>query len=123
MHYDAIVIGSGQAGDPLCFALADRGWEVALIERGHPGGTCVNVGCTATKTMVACAQVAHYARQAERWGVQTGPVSVDLERIVARKEAIVQRFRGGHERQVASRPNLDLYCGHGRFLDERRVGV
>src|SRR5262245_15314698 len=123
MHYDAIVIGAGQAGDPLSFALADRGWKVALIEREKLGGTCVNYGCTPTKTMVASAQVAHYARQAARWGVRTGEVSVDLERVVARKQAIVERFRSGLERQVASRPNIDLHRGLGRFLDARRVAV
>ncbi len=68
MTYDAIIIGSGQAGNPLSHALADRGWTVALIEKEHLGGTCVNTGCTPTKTMVMCAQVAHYARNASNWG-------------------------------------------------------
>jgi pyruvate/2-oxoglutarate dehydrogenase complex dihydrolipoamide dehydrogenase (E3) component len=122
-QFDAIVIGSGQGGSPLCYALADRGWKVALVEREHLGGTCVNVGCTPTKTMVASAQIAHYARHADRWGVRTGPAAVDLAAVVARKAAMVQRFRAGHERQVASRPNLDLYRGHGRFLAPHRVGV
>src|SRR2546428_1301986 len=121
MRYDAIVIGAGQAGDPLCFALADKGWKVALIERLHLGGTCINEGCTPTKTMVASAQVAHYVRNAERWGVRSREVSVDLEKVVARKDAVVQRFRGGHERQVASRPNLDLYRGQGRFAGPHQV--
>jgi pyruvate/2-oxoglutarate dehydrogenase complex dihydrolipoamide dehydrogenase (E3) component len=65
-HYDAIVIGSGQAGNPLSQKLADLGWAVALVEEAHLGGTCVNTGCTPTKTMVASAQVAHYARNAGR---------------------------------------------------------
>src|ERR1700739_4833179 len=77
-NYDAIVIGSGQAGNPLSQKLADQGWTVALIEKEHLGGTCVNTGCTPTKTMVASAQVAHYARHADVWGVQTGAVRVDL---------------------------------------------
>ena len=89
MTYDAIVIGSGQGGNPLSHALADRGWQVALIEREHLGGTCINTGCTPTKTMVASAQVAHYARAAKRWGVTTGRVAVDLARIVERKRTIV----------------------------------
>lgn len=123
MRYDAIVIGSGQAGNPLCFALADRGWRVALIEREHLGGTCINEGCTPTKTMVASAQIAHYARNAERWGVRADGVGVDLPAVVARKEAIVQSFRGGIERKVAERANIDLYRGHGRFLGPHRVAV
>ena len=86
MKFDAIVIGSGQAGNPLCHRLADRGWNVALIERAHLGGTCINYGCTPTKTMVASAQVAHYARHAARWGVRTGPVEVDLAQIVGAQE-------------------------------------
>jgi pyruvate/2-oxoglutarate dehydrogenase complex dihydrolipoamide dehydrogenase (E3) component len=123
MKYDAIVIGSGQGGNPLSQGLADRGWTVALIEKEHLGGTCINTGCTPTKTMVACAQVAHYARNAARWGVRTGEVSVDLPRIVALKDQIVQRFRSGKERQVESRKNLHLYRGHARFVGPHRVQV
>ena len=110
--YDAIVIGSGQAGNPLCAKLADHGWTVALIEKEHLGGTCVNTGCTPTKTMVASAQVAHYARHAARWGVRAGDVSVDLAKVVARKDQIVSQFRGGVERKVQQRKNLHLHRGH-----------
>ena len=85
MTYDAIIIGSGQAGNPLWDSLTERGWTVALIEQAHLGGTCINTGCTPTKTMVASAQVAYYARQAPGWGVQTDRVQVDLACIVARK--------------------------------------
>jgi pyruvate/2-oxoglutarate dehydrogenase complex dihydrolipoamide dehydrogenase (E3) component len=67
-RYDAIVIGSGQAGNPLSQKLADQGWSVALVEKEHLGGTCINTGCTPTKTMIASSQVAHYARNAGRWG-------------------------------------------------------
>src|SRR5207253_11154296 len=67
MKYDAIIIGSGQAGNPLAYRLADLGWSVALVEQKHLGGTCINTGCTPTKTMVHRAQVAHYARNAARW--------------------------------------------------------
>src|SRR6516165_1781979 len=107
--YDAIVIGSGQAGNPLCHKLADLGWTVALIEKEHLGGTCVNTGCTPTKTMIASAQVAHYARYAEKWGVRTGAVQVDLPRIVARKEQIVGQWRSGQEKKVQQRKSLHLY--------------
>jgi pyruvate/2-oxoglutarate dehydrogenase complex dihydrolipoamide dehydrogenase (E3) component len=121
--YDAIVIGSGQAGNPLCQKLADHGWTVALIEKEHLGGTCINTGCTPTKTMIASAQVAHYARSAERWGVRTDAVSVDLPRIVARKDQIVGQFRSGQERKVQERKGLHLYRGQARFVAPRRLRV
>jgi pyruvate/2-oxoglutarate dehydrogenase complex dihydrolipoamide dehydrogenase (E3) component len=121
--YDAIVIGSGQAGNPLSQKLADRGWSVALIEKGHLGGTCVNTGCTPTKTMVASAQVAHYARAANRWGVNAGAVSVDLARVVSRKDEIVRQWRSGVERKVRERPNLHLLRGHATFGAPHRIRV
>ncbi len=123
MKFDAIVIGSGQGGNPLSQRLADLGWRVALIEKEHLGGTCINTGCTPTKTMVASAQVAHYARNASRWGVRAGEVSVDLPRIVARKDEIVQSFRSGQQRKVDQRKNLHLYRGHARFVGPRRIKV
>ena len=123
MKYDAIVIGSGQAGNPLSHKFADRGWAVALIEEAHLGGTCINTGCTPTKTMVASAQVAYYARNAARWGVRVKDVGVDLPAIVARKDKIVQSFRSGQRRNVEKRPNLHLYRGHARFADSHRLVV
>ena len=123
MKYDAIVIGSGQAGNPLSQKLADQGWSVALIEKEHLGGTCVNTGCTPTKTMIASAQVAHYARHATRWGVRTTGVTVDLPAIVARKDRIVQRFRAGRQRRVDARANLHLYRGEARFLIPHAIKV
>jgi pyruvate/2-oxoglutarate dehydrogenase complex dihydrolipoamide dehydrogenase (E3) component len=122
-RYDAIVLGSGQAGNPLAQKLADHGWSVALVEKEHLGGTCVNTGCTPTKTMIASAQVAHYARHAARWGVRTGEVSVDLPRVVTRKDQVVLQWRSGLERKVQQRPSLHLHRGHGRFLDPHRVRV
>ncbi len=91
--YDAIVIGAGQAGNPLSQKLADRDWAVALVEKEHLGGTCVNTGCTPTKTMIASAQVAFYARNADRWGVRAGAVSVDLPKVVARKDRVIWASR------------------------------
>ena len=104
MKYHAIIIGSGQGGTPLARRLADLGKTVALIERQELGGTCINTGCTPTKTMIASAQVAHYTRHATRWGVRTTGVTVDLPAIVARKDRIVQQFRAGHQRRVSSTP-------------------
>src|SRR5581483_7601296 len=121
--YDSIIVGSGQGGNPLAQQLAERGERVALVEYGRLGGTCVNTGCTPTKTMVASAQVAHYARSAGKWGVQTGPVRVDLAAVVARKDRIVNQWRSGLERKVEGRKNLQLYHGQARFIGPQRVRV
>ncbi len=123
MKFDAIIIGSGQAGSPLSHKLADKGWNVALIEKQHLGGTCVNVGCTPTKTMVASASVAHYARNAAKWGVRAGEVSVDMSAVVARKRKVVESFRSGHERNVANRPTLKLFRGAAQFRGPKQITV
>jgi pyruvate/2-oxoglutarate dehydrogenase complex dihydrolipoamide dehydrogenase (E3) component len=123
MKFDAIVIGSGQGGNPLCQRLADKGWSVALVERSRVGGTCINTGCTPTKTMVASAQVAHYARNAARWGVHANDVHVDLPAILERKNKVVARFRSGQELRLTERKTLSLYRGHARFLSPNQVQV
>jgi pyruvate/2-oxoglutarate dehydrogenase complex dihydrolipoamide dehydrogenase (E3) component len=123
MKFDAIIIGSGQAGNPLSSALSERGWTVGLIEKSYLGGTCVNTGCTPTKAMVASAQVAHYARQAKKWGVNTAGVTADLPAIVARKNAVVQNFRDGHQRRIEKHPKIRLYRGTARFFSPKQVKV
>jgi pyruvate/2-oxoglutarate dehydrogenase complex dihydrolipoamide dehydrogenase (E3) component len=123
VKYDAIIIGSGQAGNPLAFRLADLGWSIALIEEKNLGGTCINVGCTPTKTMVHRAQVAHYARNALRWGVNTSGVKVDLAKIVAQKDEVVLSFRGGQQRRVDERKNLRLYRGRARFVAAHQLQI
>src|SRR5258708_3271356 len=123
MKYDAIIIASGQSGNPLAYRLADLGWSVALIEKKDLGGTCINVGCTPTKTMVHRAQVAHYARNAARWGVNASNVSVDLARIVAQKDEVVLSFRGGLQKQVDKRANLHLHRGCARFVGPHQLKV
>src|SRR5882757_3178867 len=123
MKYDAIVIGSGQAGVPLSLRLADIGWQVALIEKSYLGGTCINNGCTPTKTMVHRAQVAHYARNAARWGVRASGVSADLPAIVSQRNKVVHSFREGREKQVKRRPNLLFYSGQARFVDVHQIRV
>src|SRR5438445_11169267 len=123
IRYDAVVIGSGQAGNPLSQKLADQGWTAALIEKEHLGGTCVNTGCTPTKTMIASAQVAHYARHAGNWGVQAADVRVDLAKVTARKDRIVQQWRSGLERKVEGNKNLRLYRGQARFTGPHRLRV
>lgn len=121
--YDAIIIGAGQAGGPLSTALANAGWKTALVEREHVGGTCVNEGCTPTKTMVASARVAYLARRAADYGVQTGPVTVDMTKVRQRKQDIVESFRGGSERRIERTEGLDLIMGEARFLGPKTIGV
>ena len=121
MKFDAIVIGSGQAGKPLSYALAGLGWKVAFIERAELGGSCINTGCTPTKTMVASAQVAYYARNAARWGVRTNDVSLDLPAVVGRKNKVVQGFRDAIQRRIDAKPNITLVRAHGRFTGPHQV--
>jgi pyruvate/2-oxoglutarate dehydrogenase complex dihydrolipoamide dehydrogenase (E3) component len=121
--YDLIVIGAGQGGGPLAGTAADHGLSSALVEQAHVGGTCVNEGCTPTKTMIASARVAHLARRAADYGVETGPVSVDLETVRQRKRDIVASFRAGSRSSVEDTDGLDLIEGTGRFVDAHTVEV
>src|SRR6267378_2920624 len=91
--FDAIVIGSGQAGNPLAKTLAEDGRKTAIIEREHIGGTCINVGCTPTKTMFNSARVAYLARRAADYGVHHGAVSVNMREVRERKQRVVESFR------------------------------
>jgi pyruvate/2-oxoglutarate dehydrogenase complex dihydrolipoamide dehydrogenase (E3) component len=122
-RYDAIVIGAGQAGVPLARALAGAGRKTALLEQAQVGGTCINVGCSPTKTMVASARVAYLARRGADYGVRTGKVEVDLLRVRQRKRDIVLTFRSGTQRGLESTSGLDLLLGHARFLDPHRLEV
>jgi len=123
MKFEAVIIGTGQAGKPLSYALADLGWKIALIERAELGGSCINTGCTPTKTMVASAQVAHYARDAVRWGVRVSGVEVDLPAVVARKNQVVQNARTSIQKRIDARPNLKLVRGPARFIAPNQVQV
>ncbi len=123
MTYDFIVIGSGQGGGPLASAAAKAGKRVALIEREHVGGTCVNNGCTPTKTMVASARVAYLARRSRDYGVETGPVRVDMERVRARKAEVVTSFRESSQKSYEEQENLELIWGEAAFSGEKTVSV
>lgn len=119
---DVLVIGSGQAGVPLATRLADKGKSVVLFERGPLGGTCVNSGCTPTKTMIASAQAAHVARSAKRLGVDVRDVRVDLAAVVDRKDAIVERWQSGVERRLRSAGDrLRLVRASARFTGPRTL--
>ena len=122
-QFDAIVIGSGQAGTPLSTALAEAGMHTALIEREHVGGTCVNEGCTPTKTMVASARVAYLARRGADYGVHTGDIRIDMERVRQRKRDIVNSFRNGSQGRIEKTANLELIFGEASFTGAKSLLV
>jgi len=122
-HYDAVVIGSGQGGNPLAGALAGAGHKTAVIEREHVGGTCINEGCTPTKTMVASARVAYLDRRSADYGVRNGPVTVDMVEVRRRKRDIVETFRSGNEQRLEDAENLDLIRGEARFTGPKELEV
>src|SRR5258706_16281871 len=120
---DVIIIGTGQAGVPLATRLAAAGKRVLILERGNAGGTCVNVGCTPTKTLVASARAAYVARTAGRLGVHAGEVTIDFAAVMARKDAMVARWRAGIERRLgAGREKLRFGRGPAAFGGPRNGG-
>jgi pyruvate/2-oxoglutarate dehydrogenase complex dihydrolipoamide dehydrogenase (E3) component len=122
-QYDAIVIGSGQGGTPLAKALAKAGWKTAIVEREYIGGTCVNVGCTPTKTMFNSARVAYLARRSAEYGVHTGPVNVNMSEVRARKQGVVDSFRDGGLRAIEKTAGLDLLRGEASFTGPNSIEV
>lgn len=124
IKYDAIVIGTGQSGPSLAARLTKEGLKTAIIERELFGGTCVNVGCTPTKTLVASARAAYIARRAADFGIMIdGAIRVDMPRVKARKDAVVRQSNEGVTRWLKNMPNLTVYEGHGRFEGPRTVRV
>ena len=120
---DVVVVGAGQGGVPIAKAFADAGKKAVLVESTHVGGSCVNVGCTPTKTMVASARAAYLARRSADFGVHTGPVTVDLAFVRGRKRKMVDEFRTGTERQVAESPGLELIMGEASFAEGKTLVV
>ncbi|MHB8508194.1 MAG: mercuric reductase [Candidatus Dormibacteria bacterium] len=122
-NFDAIIVGAGQSGGPLSTALAAAGRRTALVEKQFVGGTCINFGCTPTKTMVASARVAYLARRAADYGVTTGSVSVDMKKVRERKRDIVASFRSGSENHIRKQPGLDFVEGVARFSGPKQLTV
>lgn len=122
-RFDAVVVGAGQGGVPLAGRLAEAGWKTALVEREHVGGTCVNFGCTPTKTMVASARVAYLTQRAAEYGIQTGPLTVNQSVVCQRKRAMVESFRSGSERGLERWKRLELIRGEARFAGPREINV
>ena len=121
--YDAIVIGAGQAGPSLAVKLADNGYKTALIERQLMGGTCVNTGCIPTKTLVASARVAQMARRAVDYGIDVGPVAVDMRRVKARVDQVRGESNTGVTKWLEGTSNLDLIRGHATFTGPKQLDV
>ncbi len=122
-NFDAIIIGTGQGGAPLAKAFAQKGWKTAIIEQKYVGGSCINFGCTPTKTMVASARVAHLVQRAGDYGVNVPSVSVDLKKVRERKRSVVDMFRSGSQKGLEGVENLQLVFGKARFVDSRTVEV
>ncbi|MBC8724504.1 FAD-containing oxidoreductase [Paraburkholderia sp. 31.1] len=122
-HFDAVVIGTGQGGSPLAVRLAQSGRRTAVIERAEFGGTCVNVGCTPTKSYVASARAAHVAHHAAELGVQVGSVGVDLAAVKARKDRIIGESRSGVEKWLRGTENITVFDGHARFTGARTLAI
>jgi pyruvate/2-oxoglutarate dehydrogenase complex dihydrolipoamide dehydrogenase (E3) component len=121
--FDAVVVGTGQGGKPLAADLATAGWRTAIVEKGRVGGTCVVCGCTPTKTMIASARVAHIARRAADYGIEAGPVSVDLETVRRRKRQIVDEWTAGSRKGLERHENLELIMGKAGFVAPHEVEV
>ncbi len=122
-RFDAIIIGVGQAGKPLAQAFAKAGRSVAIIERNYVGGSCINYGCTPTKTLLASAQTAHQARHARDYGIDAGNVRVDFPAVIARKNRLVEQFRSGIEQSFDKTEYLTLIHGEARFTSPKQVAV
>src|SRR5215831_14019118 len=123
-EFDAIIIGTGQAGPSLAHRLAKAGMRVAIIERYRFGGTCVNTGCTPTKTLVASAYAAHLTSRAGEYGVMIpGPIAVDMKKVKARKDYVLGFSNRGVERSLRSNPNITVYQTHARFSSATSVTV
>jgi pyruvate/2-oxoglutarate dehydrogenase complex dihydrolipoamide dehydrogenase (E3) component len=122
-QYDAIIVGAGQAGGPLASALADAGLKTAIVEQRYVGGTCVNDGCTPTKTMIASARVAYLARRAADYGIHTGPIAVDMAKVRQRKQDIVDSFREGSQNRLENTDGLDLVMGQAQFKGHKIITV
>ncbi|MBB6238367.1 pyruvate/2-oxoglutarate dehydrogenase complex dihydrolipoamide dehydrogenase (E3) component [Pedobacter sp. AK013] len=122
-HYDAIIIGAGQAGTPLAKRLAEAGKKTAIIEKRYVGGTCINDGCTPTKAMIASARAVYQARKATELGVEVGAIKINFEKIKQRKDDIVNQFRSSSEKGLKNTKGLELIFGTARFSDKKELTI
>jgi dihydrolipoamide dehydrogenase len=122
-HYDAVIIGSGQGGTPLSKRLAKAGWKTAIIEKQFAGGTCINVGCTPTKTMIASAKTAYTVSTAEKFGIITNGFKINVETILDRKNKVVDSFRNSSQKGLETTENLDFIVGTASFIGDKKIKV
>lgn len=122
-QYDAIIIGSGQAGTPLAKKLAKAGWKTAIIEQRFVGGTCVNDGCTPSKTMAGAARMAYMAKRAQEFGIPSDPAQIDIKKIIDRKNEVVSNSRESVLKGLTETPGLDLLTGTASFTGPKTVEV
>jgi len=123
VKYDAILIGSGQAANPLAKKLANAGWKTALIEKKFIGGTCINVGCTPTKTLIASGRVAYLVKRSADFGVHTTSYSVNIEEVIKRKSAHVGQARESSTRSLLETKNLDVHLGTAKFAGPKEIAL
>ncbi|RFS26518.1 mercuric reductase [Chitinophaga silvatica] len=121
--FDAIIIGSGQGGTPLAVKLAAKGWKTALIEQRYLGGTCINDGCTPSKAMIACSNVANTVLHSNKWGIHSVGFNVDMPYIVGRKNSIVENYRNKIGQTIEQTQNLSLFMGTAVFTGHKTIKV
>lgn len=121
--FDAIIIGSGQAGNPLAKHIADKGKKVAIIERELLGGTCINYGCTPTKTMIASARNIYQARRGKEYGFDSGDITIRFQDIMKRKDGVVTEFRAGTEKGLKGNENIEIIYGEAKFSGAKQIVV
>lgn len=122
-EFDAIIVGSGQGGMPLSLALAESGWKVAIVERKFVGGSCINWGCTPTKTMIASARVAYLVSRAKDYGIELAGSSVNISKVIERKNEVVESFRKGKRDRLLSTSGVTLIDGNARFVGMKQLEV
>ncbi|MGF7233093.1 dihydrolipoyl dehydrogenase [Arachidicoccus sp.] len=121
--FDVVIIGSGQGGNPLAHAFAQAGYQTAMIERNLVGGTCINIGCTPSKTLIASGKVAHTIKRSEKYGIYVEEMRVKMSEVVSRKNKVVKSFRDGVEQGLKLQKNITLIKGHARFIEPYRLNV
>lgn len=122
-QFNAIIIGTGQAGSPLASFLASKNWNVAIVEKSYTGGTCINYGCTPTKTLIGSARVAHLTERSADFGVNHPVSTIDLQKIMNRKNQVVMKSRSGSEKRLDSNPLITFIRGTAAFASTRTINV
>lgn len=121
--YDTIIIGSGQAGNPLAKDLASEGWKVAVIEKNYVGGSCINYGCTPSKTMAASAKIADFVKKSYEYGIHSSAIKVNMKEVYQRKKKTVESFRKSTLKRLKDPENISLIRGEASFIDSNTIKI